>query len=106
MDKYLLWHLLAGTRGGINRMRVIKAVQENPLNANQLAELLGMDYKTIRHHLKVLTKNRLIYNPQQDKYGGMYFLTQELESYLSVFNEIWEKLNKREKVRKPNKTWR
>ena len=94
MDKYLLWYLLAGTRGGFNRIKIIKALQQQPQNANQLTDLLKMDYKTIRHHLKILTKNHLIVNSQQDKYGSMYFLTYELENNIYLFNEIWEKVNK------------
>ncbi|SRR3989344_5761967 len=104
MDKYLLWHLLAGTRGGINRIRIIKTLQEKPQNANQLSESLRMDYKTIRHHLAVLTKNHIISTPQQDRYGGMYFLTSTFEALLPIFNEIWEKLNKHWKIRKPKRT--
>ena len=100
MDKYLLWHLLAGTRGGINRVRIIKALQDKPRNANQLSEFLKMDYKTIRHHLHILLKNRLIHAPQQDIYGGMYFMTKELELNISLFNEIWEKFNKQQKILK------
>ncbi len=106
MDNYLLWHLLAGTRGGTNRIKIIKTIQQKPSNAHQLKIILKMDYKTIQHHLKVLTKNRLIYSPQQNKYGGMYFLTHELESNISTFNEIWVKLNKQEKIPQPKKLWR
>lgn len=103
MDKYLLWYLLAGTRGGINRIKIIKALQDKPQNANQLSEFLKMDYKTIKHHLHILSKNRLVHAPQQDIYGGMYFITQELEINISIYNEILEKLNKQQKVSKSKK---
>jgi len=52
-----LWYVLTGTRGGSNRMRILRAVDERPRNANQLAGDLDLDYKTVRHHLDVLTEN-------------------------------------------------
>ncbi|MDP3066542.1 MAG: hypothetical protein Q8N08_07375, partial [Methanobacteriaceae archaeon] len=42
----LLWWLIAGNRGGINRARIINELQSRPYNANQLAKSLGLDYKT------------------------------------------------------------
>jgi DNA-binding transcriptional ArsR family regulator len=56
--KYLLGWLIAGSRGGLTRAKIIEELRENPQNANQLANSLGMDYRTIRHHLKLLQKNR------------------------------------------------
>jgi predicted transcriptional regulator len=55
-----LWWVIAGTRGGASRAKIILFLKERPSNASQLAELLGMDYKTVRHHLEVLLENRLI----------------------------------------------
>jgi len=57
--KYLLGWLIAGTRGGPTRARIIEALKESPQNANQLATLLKMDYKTMRHHLDVFEKNKM-----------------------------------------------
>jgi DNA-binding transcriptional ArsR family regulator len=56
--KYLLGWLIAGTRGGATRAKIIETLKETPQNANQLATLLGMDYRTIRHHIKVLGKKQ------------------------------------------------
>jgi DNA-binding transcriptional ArsR family regulator len=92
--KYLLGWLIAGTRGGLTRARIIKAVHETPQNANQLANLLGMDYKTIRHHLGVLEKNRMI-TSVGDKYGATYFLSQTLEDNYALFEEILNKIWKK-----------
>ena len=38
-----LWYVLTGTRGGENRIRLLRALDERPRNANQLAEDLGLD---------------------------------------------------------------
>jgi DNA-binding transcriptional ArsR family regulator len=92
--KYLLGWLIAGTRGGATRAKIIETLKETPQNANQLATQLGMDYRTIRHHLKVLEKNRLITSAGEG-YGTTYFLSALLEDNYAVFegimNKIWEK---------------
>jgi DNA-binding transcriptional ArsR family regulator len=94
--KYLLGWLIAGTRGGITRAKIIEVLKENPQNANQLANTIGMDYRTIRHHLKVLTKNRLI-TTTGEGYGTTYFVAQELDEHYELFQEIVNKIWKKEK---------
>ena len=97
--KYLLGWLIAGTRGGVTRAKILETLRENPQNANQLASFLGMDYRTIRHHLKILQKNRII-TSVGDGYGITYFLSAELEENYVVFEEILNKLWKKEKRKK------
>ena len=92
--KYLLGWLIAGTRGGMTRARIIRTIHEAPQNANQMAILLGMDYKTIRHHLQVLEKNRII-TSVGDKYGATYFLSQTMEDNYALFEEILNKIWKK-----------
>jgi DNA-binding transcriptional ArsR family regulator len=92
--KYLLGWLIAGTRGGMSRAQIIKAIHETPQNANQLANLLKMDYKTIRHHLGVLEKNRIV-TSVGDKYGATYFLSQIMEDNYALFEEILNKIWKK-----------
>ena len=97
--KYLLGWLIAGTRGGVTRAKILETLRENPKNANQLATTLGMDYRTIRHHLKILQKNRLI-TSAGDGYGITHFLSSELEENYVVFEEILNKLWKKQKREK------
>ena len=92
--KYLLGWLIAGTRGGPTRARIIETLKRNPQNANQLATLLGMDYRTIRHHLNVLQKNKIITSVGEG-YGMMYFLSQTMEENYVVFEEILKGLWKK-----------
>jgi len=86
--KQVLWYILAGTRGGHNRIRIIDALIERPYNANQLCEKLEMDYRTIRHHLKILTDNNVLARPAGDAYGSMYFLSGIMENHIGTFDEI------------------
>jgi len=97
--KYLLGWLIAGTRGGVTRAKILETLRENPQNANQLANLLGMDYRTIRHHLKILQKNRLI-TSAGNGYGTTYFLSTEMEENYGIFEEILNKLWKKQKREK------
>jgi len=92
--KYLLGWLIAGTRGGPTRAKIIEALKETPQNANQLATLLKMDYKTMRHHLEVLEKNKII-TSIGDRYGATYFLSQTMEENYGMFEEIMKKIGKK-----------
>jgi DNA-binding transcriptional ArsR family regulator len=93
--KYLLGWLIAGTRGGASRAKIIETLKETPQNANQLANQLGMDYRTIRHHLKVLEKNKLITTAGEGGYGTTYFLSPALEENYEVFEEIVNRMWKK-----------
>jgi DNA-binding transcriptional ArsR family regulator len=73
---------------------MIQALKETPQNANQLATLLGMDYRTIRHHLEVLQKNKIIISAGEG-YGKTYFLSPAMEENYALFEEILNKIWKK-----------
>ena len=87
----LLWYVLGGARGGENRARIIHRLNLRPMNLNQLAEVLHVDYRTITHHVNVLKSNSLVVS-EGDRYGAMYFLSPRLEVGIQVFNGICEEL--------------
>ncbi len=89
--KRVLWHLLGGTRGGPLRIRILVALQDRPLNTNQLAARLAIDYKTAQHHLRVLTENRIV-SPTGDGYGAAFLFTRDMEESLAEFEAIARKL--------------
>ncbi len=89
--KKILWWLIAGTKGGINRARIINELNERPYNAHQLSEKLELDYKTVRHHIKILEENKII-TSTGEKYGTMYFLSSQLEDNYKLFEDIWKKM--------------
>ena len=89
----LLWYLFAGSKGGDNRIRIINLLRERPYNINQLAEVLGLDYKAIQHHIVVLEKNHLV-TKMGEKYGILYFISSYLEANIQPFNEIRSKIRK------------
>ncbi len=91
--KRLLWFVFAGSKGGLNRLRIISKIRKKPFNINRLAKELKLDYKSILHHVKVLEKNNLI-----TKIGEKYDITYSVSSYLAhhmeTFNEIEKQLDK------------
>jgi predicted transcriptional regulator len=91
--KRLLWFVFAGSRGGLNRLRIISALKDKPMNTNQLANELGLDYKAIQHHINVLEKNNLI-SKEGEKYGVTFFVSTFLEVNMETFDEIANKLDK------------
>lgn len=91
--KSLVWYILAGSRGGESRARIVKVLRERPCNANQLAEFLNLDYKTVRHHLKVLEDNGIVVSASaKGLYGLVYMLSEEMENMFEEFREIWDKI--------------
>ena len=93
--KNLLWYLIAGTKGGESRGKIINLLNKNPSNANKIAENLALDYKTVRHHLEVLEKNNVITSVNKGNYGSVYFLSEIMKSNLPAFDEIWAKFGKK-----------
>ena len=92
--KRLLWYLLGGTRGGPTRAEILRILRERPLNANQLAETMKVDYKTIQHHLGVLGENGLVAPSEKGAYGAMIFLTPKMEEAIPFLEEIWSKIGR------------
>jgi DNA-binding transcriptional ArsR family regulator len=89
--KRLLWYILAGSRGGVNRGRIINLLRQRPHNVNQLAEALDVHYRVAEHHVRALEKNHII-APSGEPYGRLYFLSSEMEAHLPLFDEIWQKI--------------
>jgi len=87
-----LWYVLTGTRGGKNRVRLLRAIDERPRNANQLAENLDLDYKTVRHHLDVLMDNGVIENSGDD-YGAVYLPTGQVRQNWETVEDIFEQVD-------------
>lgn len=88
----VLWYLIAGTRGGYNRARIIQLLAKRPSNAHQIAEELGLNYKTVTHHLDLLVKHELVVKALEDAYGSPYFLSKPMEHYMPRLEELLEEM--------------
>lgn len=81
---------------GLSRGRIINLITKKPMNANEIADALHLDYKTVRHHLDVLKKNNLI-TTMGSGYGTMYFPSEILEENMKYFDEIWDEIGENKK---------
>lgn len=88
-----LWHLFVGTRGGIQRARLVRLIEERPYNANELATSVRLDYKTVRYHLRVLVDNDVLV-ASEDRYGTLYFWSASLTGNREAWRQIWESVEK------------
>jgi DNA-binding transcriptional ArsR family regulator len=89
--KRLIWYILAGSRGGPNRGRIINLLRQEPYNVNKLADALNVHYRVAEHHIRALEKNHLV-SSAGEKYGRLYFLSPEMEAHLHIFDEIWRQI--------------
>ena len=89
--KMILWFVIAGTRGGVNRAKILNLIKDTPLNANKIATELNLDHKTVVHHVKILSKNDFVVKAQKD-YGAEYQLSQIMKENQNVLEEIMRKI--------------
>lgn len=91
-----LVYLLARTRGGRNRCRILKLLKEDgPLNANQIAGALQLHYTTVQHHLTRLVRDDVVAaSPRGDSYGALFFLTYQMERNAEFLEEIMPALDR------------
>jgi len=88
----VLWQTLAGTRGGPNRARVLRALDDQPRNANQLADDLDLAYNTVRHHLDVLEENGVI-TSSDASYGVIYLPSDRARTHWDTVEAILRQLD-------------
>jgi len=91
--KIVFWVLFVGSRGRTSRIRIMSALRKRPSNRNQLATELGIEYKNIQHHIKILEKNNLV-KKIGNQYGLIYYVSTLFENSEAVFDEIVNKLEK------------
>ena len=92
--KIVFWLLFVKSRGATNRIRIMSMLRKRPSNRNQLSKELGIDYKGIQHHLKILEGNNLV-KKIGNHYGVTYCVSTLFENNEFVFDEIVTKLENR-----------
>jgi DNA-binding transcriptional ArsR family regulator len=95
----LLLYLFTGTKGGYTRLKIIMSLETRPLNTHQLSKEIGLDYKAIQHHMKVLEKNNLV-TKVGEKYGAIFHLSNFLEINIECLTEVIEKLERKMNTKK------
>ena len=93
--------VFTGMGGRYTRLRIICAITEDPMNTLELSEKLNLDYKTIKHNIKVLEKNNLIVR-EGEGYGDIFFPSEIIPSNLPtlyhVIRKVEAKLDKPKKI--------
>jgi len=89
--KQVLWWIFSGTKGGFNRAMILLELNREPQNANQLSQILELDYKTVRHHLGVLEKNGLLESVGSG-YANLYFPQELDDGDKETLNYIFKKM--------------
>ncbi|MDE1853834.1 MAG: winged helix-turn-helix transcriptional regulator [Thaumarchaeota archaeon] len=87
----MMVYVFVASRGGHNRARITEMVKGEPSNLNKISEKLGLDYKTVQHHVKVLEDNGILVSSTKGAYGAVYFLTPYFEKYFDAVRVMWAK---------------
>jgi CheY-like chemotaxis protein len=86
--KRVLFYLIVNSKGSYNRARILKLINFQPANANQISCELKLHYRTVIHHLEVLSNYKLIITDNKESYGAVYFLTPLMEKNYYLFLEM------------------
>lgn len=79
IDEKELSYLILGSRGGVNRVKMIKLLEERPYNINQMAKSLDLNYRTVQHHIDLLQDHGIVKKSESNMgYGDVYDLRLDL----------------------------
>ena len=92
--KKLFAQIFTGMQGRYTRLKIIKALVDEPSNVNQLSQKLDYDYKTIQRNVRILEENQLI-EKTGSGYGGMFFVSDLLLENLSALDQVLQKVDKK-----------
>jgi len=86
----MFWWIFIGSKGGAMRVKIVISLKDFPQNAYQLAQNLGVNYRTVMHHLSILEENGIV-KSEGPKYGKVYFLTDLFTKNFELFEKIIKK---------------
>ncbi len=89
--KQKLSYLMLGQQGGENRIKILELLKDRSYNLNQLATTLDLNYRTVKHHINILSEHELI-ESSGEGYGDVYFLSPKLEKNFELLEEMKNKL--------------
>lgn len=82
-DKELV-SLILGRSGGITTSRIIDLILQKPLNKNQIAKTLNLDYKTVQYHINLLEVHKYV---KSERFENVTYIfpTQKLFNALKEY---------------------
>jgi len=78
--------LIEGSRGGPTRAKILKLLKEKPHNTHQIAKALNLNYRTVMHHLEVLSRHGLVVK-LSNNYGAPYILSPMARRHWNIIEE-------------------
>jgi len=89
--KKLFWFLFGESVGAKNRIRIMSVLRKRPSNRHQLSTEVGLEFKGIQHHIKILEESNLV--KKTEKQSRMIYHVSELFMYNEIlFDEIIDRL--------------
>lgn len=79
--------LILQRKGGKTSVRIIDKLLIKPYNINQLSKVLGLDYKTIKHHITLIHEAEFIIQ-EENSYGSLYYPSKKLLKNLNEYEKI------------------
>lgn len=76
--------LTVGCPGGESRAQIIEFASSQPANARVIACALGLNYKTVRRHLKILSENGMVVAIFEGTYGPIFPVAADGKSLRAV----------------------
>lgn len=73
----LCFWLFFATRGGRTRLVIMQSLMREPMNAHRLSSELGLNYRTVEHHLRVLAGNGFV-TAVGRRYGETFFPSKKV----------------------------
>lgn len=93
--------VFTGMGGRYTRLRILCAIIVDPLNSQQIANKLNLDYKTVQFNLKILEKNNFVIREGKG-YGDMFspseIILSNLPTLYAVIRKVEAKLDNSEKI--------
>ena len=86
-----LYNLMATRSGGRNTIRIIDEILDKPKNANQIANKLNLDYKTVTYHLDIICGHDYLTREQFGR-SYSYFPSDKLIRNIDEYYKIRESL--------------
>lgn len=90
-EQSMYW-LLAGSKGSSNRIKIIEIIEKKPMNLNELSKKINLNYKTVQHHIDLLIENNLLVKAG-NRYGQIYFVSDNLKEKTDLFKKISDASN-------------
>ncbi|WP_406536330.1 winged helix-turn-helix domain-containing protein [Methanobrevibacter sp.] len=84
-----LSNILIGRKGGKTTIKIIDKLLIKPYNANQLSNLLELDYKTILHHINIAHEHKYV-DKEKTKNSNLYYPSNKLINCLDEYYLIKE----------------